>query len=104
MFASSYGFPVLTIISAFCGVFCVVIFSHWFDVKLINYIGKNTLIYYGWHQTIMIPIVNKLMVLFMGYNENLSTPIMIIEKMISFIVIIAILTICNMVISKCKKG
>ncbi len=58
MFDSTYGYPPLTFISAFAGIFAVILFSNFFTLKPIKYIGENSLYYYAWHQTIMIYIAD----------------------------------------------
>jgi hypothetical protein len=70
MFDSTYGFPPFTFISAFAGIFAVIIFSTFFTFKPLRYIGENSLFYYAWHQTILIPITDKIFIK-LGLFDNL---------------------------------
>jgi hypothetical protein len=103
MYESSYGFPPFTILSAFAGVFSVIIFSHWFDFRIVKYIGRNSLIYYAWHQTIMIPIVLH-MLGFIGitYSENFSIYLIFFIRVLELILILILCTICNLIIKNSK--
>ena len=60
MFDSTYGYPPLTFISAFAGIFAVILFSTLLTIKPVKFIGENSLYYYAWHQTIMIYIADKI--------------------------------------------
>lgn len=102
MFGSRYGFPPLTIISAFAGIFCVIIFSHWFNLSFIKYIGRNSLLYYAWHQTIIMPLVTGSLKYVGVIRDDMTTIEKFLEKIIELIIIVLVLTICNMVISKTK--
>lgn len=103
MFASNYGNPIFTYIAAFAGIFCVVIFSKWFVIEPIRYIGENSMIYYAWHQTIMIPIMTKVMsvvglISLQGYGL-LGT---FLYKIVMVIGIVLVLTVCNWVIKRLR--
>ena len=103
MFYSTYGFPPFTFISAFTGIFAVVIFSTFFTLKPIKYIGENSLFYYAWHQTILIPIVDKIFIK-LGLFDNLihlSLNYYIIRAA-QTILIIMITTVITLVINKTK--
>lgn len=101
MFGSSYGFPLFAFISAFAGIFCVIIFSNWFYIKSIEYIGRNSMVYYAWHQTIIIPIVYEMI-------KVLKIPVISNrymlwgEWLVETIIIVLILTFCNAFISNTK--
>ncbi len=103
MFHSEYANPIFTYISAFAGVFAVILFSKFFILKPIRYIGENSLIYYAWHQTIMIPIT-KIVFRHLGFDhpDDISQPYYWIYKAIQLIVIIVVLTIATFIIDKTK--
>lgn len=61
MYMGSFGIVPLTYLAALGGTVAIIILSHWFFIKPIEYIGKNSLVYYCWHQSIMIPIVQGIM-------------------------------------------
>lgn len=101
MFYSEYANPVFTYISAFAGVFAVILFSKLFTLKPIRYIGENSLIYYAWHQTIMIPLT-KMGFEFFGFNHptDISEPYYWCYKVFQFAVILIVLTIPTLIIEK----
>ena len=101
MFDSEYANPVFTYISAFAGIFAVIIFSGFFTVKPIRYIGENSLVYYAWHQTIMIP-VTKIGFDLLGFEHptDISQPYYWCYKLVQLAVIIIVLTIPTVIIEK----
>ncbi len=101
MFNSTYGFPPFTFISAFTGIFAVIIFSTFFPFKPIRFIGENSLFYYAWHQTILITITDKILVI-LGLYNNL-TPLSLnyyAIKAAQTVLIVIITTIITLVINK----
>lgn len=60
MFNSSYGFAPLTYLAAFAGIFAVILFSSWFTLRPVSYIGRNSMIYFAWHQSILMPLITVL--------------------------------------------
>ena len=103
MFYSEYANPLFTYISAFAGIFAVIIFSRFFTIKPIRYIGKNSLIYYGWHQTIMIP-VTEIGLRIIGLNSpcDITQPYYWIYKLLQFFTIIIALTVATFIFEKTK--
>jgi fucose 4-O-acetylase-like acetyltransferase len=103
MFATSYGFPPLTIVAAFAGIFCVLIFSHWFECKSIKYIGSNSMVYFAWHQTMIMPIARFLLKK-VGISSDLTTnyAAFLGVRITELLVILALCTICQLGIAKSK--
>ena len=103
MFASTYGFPPFTFISAFAGIFAVIIFSTFFTLKPIRYIGENSLFYYAWHQTILIPIVDIIFIK-LGLFDNLISLSLnyYVIRASQTVLIIVITTAITLVINKTK--
>ncbi len=103
MFYSEYANPVFTYVSAFAGVFAVVLFSRLFTLNPIKFIGRNSLVYYAWHQTIMIPIT-QIAFEYFGFEHptDISQPYYWIYKVIQLIIIIVVLTIATLIIDKTK--
>ena len=101
MFDSKYGNPIFTYVAAFAGVACVIIFSKWFVVKPIRYIGENSMLYYAWHQTIMMPVVAKVLAVVgldaLNANGWIGN---FIYKLIWLTGIVLVTTMCNWVIKK----
>ena len=103
MFESTYGFPPFTFISAFAGIFAVIIFSTFFTLKPIRYIGENSLFYYAWHQTILIPIVDIIFIK-LGLFDNLISLSLnyYVIRASQTVLIIVITTAITLVINKTK--
>lgn len=103
MYDSSYGFPPLTLISAFAGIICVVIFAHWFNIKCIKYIGKNSMVYYAWHQTIMTPLV-RFGLHYIGISSDtiLNNSLLLGKRICELLIIIILSTLCHLFIDKTK--
>lgn len=107
MYGMEYGFFPFVYISAFAGIFFIIMIAKQIRYKGINYIkyiGKNTLVYYAWHQTIIIPIIYKVL-----EKVNINTLLLnkgilgiISYKILVLILVILILTVCNIVITKIK--
>lgn len=103
MFGSSYGFLPLVYGSAICGSFCVIIFSKWFNILAIRYIGANSLLYFAWHQTIFQPLSEKILsVLGWRLSETTATADFIIYKITYITIILVLITICNLIVTKTK--
>lgn len=103
MYYCSYGFAPFTYISAFAGIGCVVIFSRWFVLKPVQYIGSNSLVYFAWHQTIMIPVSAAcLSFVQLRLTEGSSLFETVVYKTLQLGIIVSILTVCNMFIMRTK--
>lgn len=101
MFYNEYANPVFTYISAFAGIFAVVIFSDFVTLKPIKFIGENSLVYYAWHQTIMIPITEiGFGLLGFEYPTDISQPYYWSYKLVQLAVIVIVLTIPTLIIEK----
>ena len=57
MYWNQYGIVPLTYISAFFGIFFVILLSELFTVGFIRYIGENSLLFFLWHQAIAYPLL-----------------------------------------------
>ncbi len=58
MYRCSYGIFPITLISAFAGIFFVILLSTKTSFRCINYIGKNSLIFFMWHQAVIYPVLD----------------------------------------------
>ncbi len=58
MYRCCYGVPPLTVISAFAGIFFIIMLSVLTTLKPILYIGKNSLIFFMWHQAVVYPVLD----------------------------------------------
>lgn len=63
MYMGTYGIPGLAIPAAIFGILATVIFSQWFTLRGIKYIGMNSLLYYAFHQNIALPLVRDLLLI-----------------------------------------
>lgn len=53
----TYPLPLLSIIDAFLGIYLLIIISQLFNIKIIKYIGKNTIIFLGLHNFVIMPVL-----------------------------------------------
>lgn len=103
MYRSVYGIVPLTYISAFSGLFVIIIFSYRFTNKAIQYIGSNTLLYYAWHQTIMMPLVDDFYKKIGIFQTGpLSSELNMVRILLSLFLICFVLTILNLMIQKTR--
>ncbi len=55
-----YGNEILTFISAVAGILAVIILCKSFPIKILKYLGKNTMLIFAWHSRIIIVFMNYL--------------------------------------------
>lgn len=57
-----YGVPVISLIAAFCGIYCSIFFTMKLPTneKILRYLGQNTYVYFAWHQSIVLPVLLEL--------------------------------------------
>lgn len=61
LYYQNLGNPILYLLSAICGIYMISIFSQYIrNVRLLQYIGMNSLIFYAFHRPIFIPIADRL--------------------------------------------
>lgn len=96
-----YGNPILTYVSAFAGIGCVLIISNLLYSKVIEYIGRNSLIYYSWHQNILIPIIYFMYKKFEIFTSR-SIYILSIKTIVSLLLICIVCTFLNKIIVSSK--
>lgn len=101
MSSGLWGFPPLTYIAAFAGSLCVIMFSNFIIIKPIEYIGKNSLVYYAWHSRIMIPILGYVYTA-LGIFQTKSLIEQCLYCFVSLVVICVILTIPDYIIRHSK--
>lgn len=107
MFYNHYGFPPLSCISAFAGIFAMIIICKLIGqikvFKCIEYIGANSLIYFAWHNDIMISLINKAFMHFNIFQSiYLSLVIKIVKLSVMITIICGVLTLLNYFIRKSK--
>ncbi len=103
MHGNVYGCEPLMYLSAFFGIFAIVILSKAFELRCIIYIGKNSLLYYVWHLHLILPFAIKLWEM-CGFLPAVTSGILIIYiyRIILLFTVIVMCTICNTVIQKTK--
>lgn len=98
-----YGYPPLTFLSAFAGIFCVILAAHWITIRPINYIGKNSMLYYAWHQQVAMPLSYSIISIFgVTRLDEWSHIKDIAYKMVAMVIMVIMLSICNIIITKTK--
>ena len=60
LYRMQYGMPVFTYLSAFAGVFGVVVFSTLFTARPLSYIGEHSMLFFLWHQAIFFELWKQL--------------------------------------------
>ena len=103
MFYSSYGMLPLVYGAAIAGCFGVIIFSKWFTLRPVRYIGANSMLYFAWHQTIFMPLMSQLLNK-LGWSINGTTPLweLILYKLVYILLIVVVITALNMIISNTR--
>lgn len=101
MSSGLWGFPPLTYIAAFAGSLCMIMFSNFIVIKPIEYIGRNSLVYYAWHSRIMIPILGYIYTS-LGIFQGKGIITSILYTFVSLIIMCIILTICDKIIRSTK--
>lgn len=103
MYRSSYGCFPLVYSAAIFGSLALIIFSRWFTVLPIQYLGKSSLLYFAWHQTIFKLLCGKFLST-IGWNMTNPTSVytIIVYKFVYIALILIALTMCNMIIFNTK--
>lgn len=96
-----YGNELLTIISAISGVFFVIIVSNNVSSKILNYLGKNTMIIFAWHSRIIIVLFDYIFKWF-GILQEPNILYKIMQSIIVFICIFLILIPINELIKRSR--
>lgn len=102
MYGGSYGLFPVTYITAMAGICFIISVSTVITIPLLQYIGKNSLIYFAWHQTIMFPIVRKFLDLCHYPLDSGNIMVSGLEKFIELVLILMITTILNEFILRTK--
>ena len=103
MFYGLYGMPLCTYGAALTGTACVCIISRMLTIRPICYLGANTLVYFGWHQSIMIYLATRLLNELGFYLLDRSrTYSRFPFTLVSRSVLVAVLTLCNVILTKTK--
>lgn len=90
-------------LSAFAGIASTICFSMLYSIRIIRYIGKNSMIYYLWHGSIVLPIIiNILSVMHLSFPDNGSFFSQYSYKLFVLILVILCLCIISIIISKTK--
>lgn len=103
VFSGSYGFPLLSYPGALCGSLCVVLVAIWWPARALEYLGKNSMLYFAWHQT---PVLTAILLFFpmlgipvSGFSSGAA---MLGEKGLEVLVILTLLTGANALLSRSR--
>lgn len=61
MCANRYGIWIMTLPAIFFGSYCVIFFTKNVNIAPVEYLGRNSLVYYGWHANIAMPVILSLL-------------------------------------------
>lgn len=84
-----YGNEVLTFVSAFAGIFCVIIVSNLINLSFFKYLGRNTMLIFALHSRVIIVACN-LMYGYLGIFQNGSFAGQIFAAGVSFLIILVV--------------
>lgn len=97
-YSDKFGNPILFIFAAIFGVFSIILLSKSINSKFLAYLGKNSLVYYGLHRIIidlMFVVYGKFGI---AVGDSGITAVMC--AIISVLVSVCVLTLCNLFINK----
>lgn len=96
VFANQYGNPIVSFLSAFCGIFAVILVARWMTLAPIAWLGRRSLLYFVWHQT---PVITAIYYFFPRWGIPMedypSTACMLGEKALELLIILVTLTLCT---------
>lgn len=101
LYASRFSFEPLAYCTAFAGIMTVCLFSYKWPLKLLSYIGQNSLVYFVWQQDIAIMIVTKVMC-YIHIFDGATGIVLFVRNIIILLFSLAILTVFNEIIIKTK--
>lgn len=105
MFYNQYGFEPLTYISAFTGIFAILILAEKISCFPLRYIGKNSMLFYAWHQTMMIPLVNHFYKQTGWFQDFvLPMPVYFGRAILTTVIICIVLGLVNELLCRLKLG
>ena len=96
-----YGNEILTMISAFAGILCVIMMCNLLPLRTFQYLGKNTMLIFAWHSRIIL-VLMELLYAKLGLFQTQSTLSQIIGSGIVFVVIFIVLVPINELIKKTR--
>ena len=96
MYANQYGNPILMLISSFFGTLFIISVSSYINLKVIKYIGKNSLIYFIMHQFVFVCLSYLVEGLFKPYGNSVLYKLL--ENTIYILVSLLIITVVNNVL------
>ena len=103
MYSSTYGCQPLTYLAAVAGSFAIIMLSQLVSWKPMLYLGRNSLLYFVWHLHLILPIVIKAFgVVGLSASKFSSTAMGYVYQTALLIAILAICTVCNLIIEKTK--
>ncbi|UTY38329.1 hypothetical protein NMU03_11670 [Allocoprobacillus halotolerans] len=96
LFYQDLGNPILFLSSAISGIYMIIIFSKFIqNFKPIQYVGKNSLLFYAFHSPIFIPIADKIVEILIIQN----IPLICYDTIKMFI---ALFTVCIGMVIVCE--
>lgn len=101
-FSGSYGFVPLSYPAAFCGIFCVVLVACWWQPGVLQYLGRESMLYFAWHQT---PVLTAILLFFPRLGipvSGLSGFRMLGEKLLELAVMLVVLTGANALLRRSR--
>ena len=94
LYYSDVNYILLTYLAALCGILWILILSHHAYIRIINYIGKNSLLIFAWHLVIK-NCLERLYDILNIFQSPLPLYIVLIRDIISLALILLILIPLN---------
>lgn len=85
-----YGNELLTVASAFAGIFAVILISQNISSKWITYLGQNTMVIFAWHSRIMIVLCGFIYE-YLGVFQGSGMVSQILYTSVTFVIILSVL-------------
>ncbi|RSX51138.1 acyltransferase family protein [Bifidobacterium callimiconis] len=93
MFAGQYGIFPLTVIAACCGSVAVILLMSLVRCRPLNWLGRNTMVFFMFHQSIAMPIAVKALAVL-----PFSSSSTLVGRAVAFLVVISICCMIHAVI------
>ena len=101
LYYSSVNYILLAYIAAFCGIIWILILSNYAFIRIINYIGNNSLLIFAWHLVIK-NCLERLYDIFNIFQPPLPLFVVLIRDVTSLVLILLILIPLNELILHSK--
>ncbi|OXN01184.1 acyltransferase family protein [Bifidobacterium vansinderenii] len=93
MFAGQYGVFPLTIMAACCGSVAVILFMSLVRCRPLNWLGRNTMVFFMFHQSIAMPVAIKVLAV-----PPFSVSSSLVGRFVTFLIVMSICCMIHAVV------